>query len=133
MFKFFKNLRLMISYFKVIRKNKDIIQSEEYNLRVDRAGRIYTVLKIESEDEIYGVNLAEKQVAEFINKVDNLFLDIGLSEIVGIKNVDNLGDGNFLIVFSFSELDTTKFLRNLIVYSILTIILGLSALFFFFL
>ena len=117
---YLKKIRLMRSYLKTIRNNR--LELSELNLRVDNAGRIYTVLKLPEESEVYGVDIAKEKITEFINKVDNLLLKLNLKEMVGIRDIKTLEDNNYLLVFGFSLINTPKFFTNLIIYSGITLI-----------
>jgi len=129
---YFKKLKMMISYFNIIRDNRDKIINNgdnEFKLRIDRVGRIYTVVNVPEETEVYGVDIAKNRLTAFINKIDILFIEIGLPEMVGIRDIKEVDDFNYLIIFGFSHINTVKFFRNFL---IITPIVLVSFLIFFF-
>lgn len=106
---FFKKIKLYRQYIKSIKNNKDKLNSPNINLRVDKVHRLYTVINMPEDVKTYGANLTEKYIKEYIQKVDPIFNNIGLNELVGILKMDKIDETNYLIVFGFSLMNTSKF------------------------
>lgn len=118
----FKRIKLFQEYWKLLKRNKNFLTDKRngLNLRIDRAGRIYTVYTCPDGVKEYGMELGQKYIREYINSVEPKFIEIGLIEYVGLMNIEQLpGDGlDFLIVFGFKGFQSNIFLRNLILLSI---------------
>lgn len=131
----FKRIKLFRDYIILIKKHKEKItdKANGLNLRIDRAGRIYTIFSCPDDVKQYGIQLAEKYIKEYISKVDILFVNTNLVEYIGIRKIDQIieySELDFLIVFGFKGFDTSKFYRNLIISSILLITSALVIFFF---
>ncbi len=116
---FFKRFRLFLHYRKLLKRNYDVLSHPKYNLRVDWVNRIYTVVNLPEDVKTYGTNLAQKYISEYINEVDKLFVNMGISEYVGILDIKQETDLDYAIVFGFKFLDSAKF-ANRILLTILT-------------
>lgn len=121
--KFFKKIKLYLYYRKLVKKNKELLTNREYNLRIDRVNRLYTVINLSGDVKTYGPSLAEKYIKEYINKVDKIFIKIGLSEYIGIIDIEMLDEQNYLIVFGFEYFDTAKMANNLISTGVVAVLL----------
>lgn len=108
---FFKKLKLYRQYIKAIKRNKSKLSDSKINLRIDNVHRLYTVLNMPDDVKTYGSGLTEKYIKEYIQKVDPVFKDIGLGELVGILKMDKIDETNYLIVFGFSLMNTPVFWR----------------------
>jgi len=117
----FKKIKLYRKYVKALKKNKEKLMSSKLNLRIDRVHRLYTVINMPEDVKTYGTNLTEKYIKEYVQKVDPIFSEMGLGELIGILKMDKIDETNYLIVFGFSLMDTPKFWGWL--YGILTAIL----------
>jgi hypothetical protein len=117
----FKKIKLYRQYVKALKKNKEKLMSSKLNLRIDRVHRLYTVINMPEDVKTYGTNLTEKYIKEYVQKVDPIFSEMGLGELIGILKMDKIDETNYLIVFGFSLMDTPKFWGWL--YGILTAIL----------
>lgn len=133
----FKRIKLLRDYRILVKRNKKQIEDPNngLNLRIDKAGRIYTVFTCPDDVKQYGMTLAEKYIKEYISKVDVLFINTGLTQYVGIREITQMleyGELHFLIVFGFKGFDTAKFYRNLIIFGIVSIlsIIGYFSFFF---
>lgn len=117
----FKKIRLYRQYIKALKKNKDKLRDSKINLRVDRIHRLYTVINMPEDVKTYGTNLTEKYIKEYIQRVDPIFTEMGMGELIGILKMDKIDETNYLIVFGFSLMNTAKFWGWL--YGILTAII----------
>jgi hypothetical protein len=130
----FKKFRLFIDYWRLINKNKEdlINKSNGLNLRIDRVGRIYTVFNCPDDVSDYGsgfpginmkssTELAEKYIKDYIGRAEAKFINLGMIEYIGIRDMERIGELDYLIIFGFKGFDTAKFFGQTILYSVLII------------
>ena len=130
----FKDIRLFFSYKSIIRKNKVRLEGD-FNVRIDNADRMYTVLNIPTNlvEEPYNLrkedidNIAQNYIRDYINELSQFLNTIGLSELYDfyepIKKVDKY---SYLIVIGYKQLDSVEI--NKIIYRILLPIISVSGL-----
>jgi len=130
----FKDLRLFFSYKSVIRKNKVRLEGD-FNMRIDNADRMYTVLNIPTNlvEEPYNLRkddidkIAQNYIREYINELSNFLNSIGISELYDfyepIKKVDKY---SYLIVIGYKQLDSVEI--NKIIYRIIIPIISVIGL-----
>lgn len=128
---FFKRLRLLFDYLRIIKHKKTEILDKKntVELRLDKAKRFYTVCNCDKDVEKYGKNLAEKYIKEHINKCEKIFINSNLIEFVGVWDITQLDETNYLIVFGFKGFRTERLFRNSIILS--SILVGTGIYFFF--
>jgi hypothetical protein len=127
------DLKLYFSYKRIIKKNRVRLQSD-FNMRIDRADRIYTVLNIPTDlfEEPYNLrkedidSIAQKYIKDYISELSKFLNSIGLSEIYDfyepVKKVDKY---SYLVVIGFRQLDSVDV--NRIIYRIIIpTLLGIS-------
>lgn len=127
-----KDLSLFFSYVRTIKKKRVELESR-FNIRIDSADRMYTVINVPQNEieEPYNLRkadidkLAEKFILEYISELSKFLNSIGLSELYDfyepVKKVDKY---SYLIIIGFKNLDSVEI--NKIIYRILLPILGLS-------
>ena len=122
---FFKKAKLFLDYVKIVRKNKNVItdKTNKLNLRIDNAYRLYSVYICPDDAEIYGSKLVEKYIKEYVSNVDRLFIDLGLSEYIGVWDIQQIDATNYLLIFGFKFFKSNEFLTKMLVYSIGAILL----------
>ena len=120
-----KDLRLFFSYKSSIRKNKVRLQGD-FNMRIDNADRMYTVLNIPTNlvEEPYNLRkedidkIAQNYIRDYINELSAFLNSIGISELYDfyepIKKVDKY---SYLIVIGYKQLDSAEI--NKIIYRII--------------
>jgi len=130
----FSKLRLFWSYKSSLRKNY-IKLTGDFNLKIDRASRLYTVINIPEDlfEEPYATRkqdietISQTYIREYINKLSEFLNSIGLSEIYDfyepVKRVDKY---SYLVVIGFKPFNSVKY--NTIIYMRLLPILGLISL-----
>jgi len=122
----FKKYKLFRYFKKLLKDNKGVISNKKngLNLRIDKVQRIYTVINCSPDVAKYGRNLAEKEIKEYVTKAEKLFIDIGILEYIGIRDIQQISDLDFLIVFGYKGFNTSSFYNRLY---ILYVLLGISA------
>ena len=117
--KIFNNIKLFFQYRSAIKRNIDTITTYQYqferdkrlqpSLRVDSVLRIYGVINLPEETMTYmDSKLVQKHVASYIRSTDIMLNKCGLNEIVGIREMKQLGETSYLVIFGFSQFDTKK-------------------------
>jgi hypothetical protein len=127
------DLKLFFSYKRIIKKNRVRLQSD-FNMRIDRADRIYTVLNIPTDlfEEPYNLrkedidSIAQRYIKDYISELSKFLNSIGLSELYDfyepVKKVDKY---SYLVVIGFRQLDSVDV--NRIIYRIIIpTLLGIS-------
>lgn len=121
----FKDLRLFFSYKSAINKNKVRLEGD-FNMRIDNADRMYTVLNIPTNlvEEPYNLRkddidrISQNYIRDYINELSTFLNSIGISELYDfyepIKKVDKY---SYLIVIGYKQLDSVEI--NKIIYRIL--------------
>jgi hypothetical protein len=114
---FFKKIRLFSSYKKIIVDNRVNLEGQ-FNLRIDRASRIYTVLNIPEElyGEPYNIRksdidaISQTYITEYIKRLSDYLNSIGLSELYDfyepIKKIDKY---SYLIVLGFKPFNSVRY------------------------
>ena len=133
----FKDLKLFFGYKKIIKKNKVNLEGN-FNIRVDNADRLYTVLNIPTNlvEEPYNLRkadvdiIAQNYIRDYISDLSNYLNSIGIAELYDfyepIKKVDKY---SYLIVIGYKQLDSVEI--NKILYRIIIptlIVVGLISL-----
>jgi hypothetical protein len=132
---FLKKIRLFSDYKNILKKNRVSLESQ-FNIRIDRASRIYTVLNV--PDNLYGEpynirksdidTISETYIKEYIQKLSEYLNSIGLNELYDfyepIKKVDKY---SYLIILGFKPLDSVRY-NNLIWLKLVPIICIISLL-----
>jgi hypothetical protein len=131
---FWKKVKLFYSYRKSTKQSAFLLQNEA-NLRIDRVGRLYTVLALNAEDiQNYGPKLSSQIVQKYINdyilKVDKIFFQLGLNELVGLMEIKKIDELNYLVVFGYSLFNSAKVANWLVTIGIVSLLVASYFLFF---
>lgn len=104
-YKLFKHFK------KILKLKRNILVNKEngLNLRIDNAQRIYTVVNCSPDVLKYGRNLAEKEIKEHIAKIEKIIIDTNLLQYVGVRDIEQITELDFLIVFGYKGFDTASF------------------------
>ena len=125
MMSIFRDLKLFFSYKRIIRKNKVRLEGD-FNIRIDNADRMYTVLNIPTNlvEEPYNLrkedvdSIAQNYIRDYVNELSQFLNSIGLSELYDfyqpIKKVDKY---SYLIVIGYKQLDSVEI--NKVIYRIM--------------
>ena len=129
---FFRNIKLFFEYKKAIKKNKKAITTYQYQfdrdkrlqpaMRIDSVLRIYSVVNLPEETQVYmDAKIVQTHISSYIRSVDEMFRKNGLAEIIGIRDIKQLDETHYLIVFGFTQFDTAKIARRLLIGSAITL------------
>lgn len=110
-FKFFKN---------TVKLNKNELKYR-FNIRIDNASRLYTVLNIPEEfiGEPYNIRksdidkIAENFIKEYSIEVANFLDSKGLRELYEFYKIDKVGKYSYLIVIGFSLFRSNEYYNNI--------------------
>ena len=136
----FKKIRLFDEYKKII-KSKRVDLEGSFNLRIDRAQRLYTVLNIPEElfGEPYNIRksdidtISQTYIKEYVTRLSTYLNSIGLTELYDfyepIKKVDKY---SYLFIMGFKPMNSTNY-NKIIYYRILpfSILISLTVLLYF--
>lgn len=136
---FFKKLQLLRTFNKTIKENKVELQNK-FNIRIDRAKRLYTVLNIPEEliGEAYSLKksdidrISETYIKSYGEELATFLNSKGLSELYQYYQIEKVDKYAYLLVFGFRLIKSDKFYKN-VYYIILpaSVIVSLSLLFIF--
>lgn len=123
---FWKKISLFFTYRKAIKQSSFLILNE-VNLRSDRVGRLYTILNLNSEDILnYGPKLSSQIVQKYINdymsKVDKMFLQLGLNELIGLMEIKKIDELNYLVVFGYSFFNSARVANSLVALGVIALL-----------
>jgi hypothetical protein len=126
----FKKISLFFLYRKAIRKIEKQLE-REFNIRIDRAYRIYTVLNVPSEliEEPYNLRkgdintLSQNFIKEYSSRLSKFLDSNGLYELYDFYNVEKVDKYSYLLIFGFSLFNSQKVFRNIYLYWIPSIVI----------
>ena len=138
-----KRFLYLIRYFKILKKNKKILEDSRinnninpYGIQYDWIGRLYTVLNLPIEDkeniDKYGYYYIDNMVRNHVIEINNFLFELGILEYVeldtnNIQQIDNL---NIRIVLKFKYLNLKFIARFILALIILLFLSGIISLFF---
>lgn len=121
-----KNLKNFFIYRKIIKQNKKDLK-KLHGISIDWVCRLYKTYNIPTEENEAIKNLGSTYLDNLlkseIKNVDEYFISIGLSELVGLMEVVELNDIQVGIAFRYKYLNTAKIVSNSI-WSLFTLIFG---------
>jgi len=116
----FKKIRLFNFYKKSIKKNRDSLE-RNFNLRIDKAKRMYTVLNV--PEEIIGESfslkksdidrISENYIKEFSSELTRFLSTDGLGEMLSFYEVKKVDKYSYLIVIGFSLFKSNEYYDKL--------------------
>ena len=126
----FRKISLFFTYRKAIRKIEKEL-GKEFNIRIDGAYRIYTVLNVPSEliEEPYNLRkgdintLSQNFIKEYSSQLSKFLDSNGLYELYDFYNVEKVDKYSYLLIFGFSLFNSQKVFRNIYLYWIPSIVI----------
>lgn len=117
---FVKKMRLFSSYKKSIKSIKNILE-QNFNIRVDSAYRMYTVINIPEEliGEAFSLKksdidrISETYIKEYLSELNNFLNKNGLSEIFELYSSKKVDKYSYLVIVGFSLFRSDKFYNRL--------------------
>lgn len=132
-----KKLNLFFSYRRAIKDSKNILR-ERFNIRIDGAQRLYTVINVPEElvGEAYSLKtsdinrISENYIRGFNEELANFLNTKGLSELYEIYEIKKVDKYSYLVVIGFSLFKSQRFYNSLYYIFLPSVILSLITLFF---
>lgn len=132
-----KRIKLFSLFKKTLKENKDEL-SLKFNLRIDKASRLYTVLNVPEElvGEAYSLKksdidrISENYIKQYSNELGEYLNSKGLNELYDFYKIDKVGKYSYLIVFGFSLFKSQKYYNFLYTSVISAVLIGIASLFF---
>jgi len=128
----FKRIRFYYTYKEILNNLKDDLL-KNFNVRVDNINRLYTVINIPDETQIYGsehVNaLTEEYLRKWLIKFDTFLVNNQIKEFIIREELTKIDNLNYLIVFRYKYLNIEKILYTFYILGIITFITFLVMLF----
>jgi hypothetical protein len=117
---FWKKVKLFFFYKKTV-KNLETQLEAQFNIRIDRASRMYTVLNI--PEEIFGENfsvrtadinaISQNFIKDYSTELSNFLNQKGLSELYDFYDIKKVDKYSYLIVYGFSLFKSNNLYMNL--------------------
>jgi len=117
---FWKKIKLFLLYKKTIKNYETQLQAQ-FNIRIDKASRMYTVLNI--PDDIFGENfsvrtadinmISQNFIKDYTNSLSTFLNSKGLSELYDFYDIRKVDKYSYLIVYGFALFKSNNFIMNL--------------------
>lgn len=128
----FKRLKLFFEYQKVIKNLKFELQ-QKFNIRIDRANRMYTVINIPEEliGEAFSLKksdidrISENYVRSFTQELGTLLNNNGLQELHQVYEIQKVDKYSYLIVIGFRLFKSHTFYNRVYIWTPVTILTGI--------
>lgn len=136
----FKKISLFNYYKKTIKSNREELKLK-FNIRIDKAKRMYTVLNVPKEliGEAYSLKkqdidkISETYIKKYSSELNDYLNSLGINELHDFYQMKKVGKYSYLLVFGYSLFKSQQY-YNYIYYGLLPIsILGSSLLIYTFL
>lgn len=116
----YKKISLYFTYIKLIRGIENDLK-RQFNTRVDRVGRLYTVLNIPPSliEEPYNLRksdldtIAQTYVKEFSNELSKFLNSRGLVELYDFYDIEKVDKYSYLIIYGYSLFNTQKAAKSI--------------------
>lgn len=117
---FIKKIRLFSSYRKSVKSIKNIL-SQDFNIRIDSAYRMYTVINIPEDiiGEAYSIKksdidrISENYIKEYSSELSKFLNKNGLSEIFEFYEIKKVDKYSYLVVIGFSLFRSNEYYSKL--------------------
>lgn len=116
----FKKIKLFRSYKKILKEIQFELEPK-FNVRIDSAKRIYTVLNV--PEDLIGENfslkkadidkISETYIKEYTSELSKYLSSKGLLELYDVYKIDKVDKYSYLIVVGFSIFKSDKYYNNL--------------------
>lgn len=121
----FKKIKLFYTYRKLIQQNKTELETM-FNIRVDKAQRLYTVLNIPEEliGEAYSIKksdidrISETYLRQFSSELSNYLDSKNLQELYDVYEIQKVDKYSYLLVYGFSLFKSQKY-YNILYYGVI--------------
>jgi hypothetical protein len=134
---FFKKIKLFDFFKKTIKENSFELE-QQFNIRIDKANRLYTVINIPSNIIGESYNLVKSDIdlisegflKEYSSKLSKFLNTKGLSELYRVYEIKKIDKYSYLFVIGYSLFKSHIFYRN-IYYILVPFLIGINVILFF--
>lgn len=134
----FKKIKLFNFFKSIVKENKKEL-NVKFNIRIDRAFRLYTVVNIPEEmfGEAFSLKrsdidkISENYIKQYSNALSDFLNSKGLNELYDFYTIDKVGKYSYLMIFGFSLFKSQKYYNTLYISLTFTILLSFILLLFF--
>lgn len=117
---FFKKLKLFKLFKKTINDNSEELE-RVYNIRIDNASRLYTVVNVPEEliGEAYSLKksdidrISENYIRQYSTDLAKFLDSKGLKELYSYYKTEKVGKYSYLLIFGFSLFKSDIYYKNL--------------------
>ena len=107
----FKKYRLYKLYKSIIKKHeKELL--EKFNIKIDRIGRMYTVVNVPPQLDTFGPKdgprITKTLLQNYLNKLDNFLIEIGVKELTKVQELTEIDEMNYLLIIRYNYLDVAN-------------------------
>lgn len=135
----FKKLKNFFFYRKTIKNNLFVLQ-EKFNIRIDGAIRMYTVINVPEElvGEAFSLKksdidrISENYIRQYYIELGNELNKFGLRELFDVYEIRKVDKYSYLLVVGFSQFKSQKY-YNILYYGLIPVVIISSILLTFFL
>ena len=114
-----KKIRLFFFYRKTIKQIEKELEIN-FNLRIDKASRLYTIFSIPTNviEEPYNIRradfdiLVQNYIKSYTNDLSKFLNGKGLNELYSIYKMEQINSYNYLLVYGYSLFKSDKFMLN---------------------
>ncbi|MFV2015050.1 MAG: hypothetical protein ACC656_06465, partial [Candidatus Heimdallarchaeota archaeon] len=103
----FKKFKLYVIYRKLIITFKNELLNK-FNIRTDQIKRMYTVINVPDETQIYGEEnsgrLTENFLKQWLANLDSYLFEKGIKEYSEVQEITPIDKQNFLIIIKYKYL-----------------------------
>ena len=107
----FKSIRLYRAYRKLLRENEKNL-FENFNLKIDQVGRIYTIIHVAPQADTYGPKdgprITKSLLQTWLKKLDAYLIEIGLKEYTAVQEITEIDEMNYLFVMKFKFFNAAR-------------------------
>jgi hypothetical protein len=133
----FKKIKLFNNFKKVIKNDQSELELK-FNIRIDKAYRLYTVINVPEEliGEAYSLKksdidrISENYIRQYSSELASYLNSKGLNELYDFYKIDKVSKYSYLIVIGFALFRSERFYNN-IYYKVIPTVVLLSIILFF--
>ena len=111
-----RKIKLFYSYIKSIKKNQFELE-QKFNLRIDKANRLYTVINVPEDlvGEAYSLKksdidrISESFLREYSAELSKYLNKIELQELYKVYEIKKVDKYSYLLIFGFSLFKSNKY------------------------